>query len=499
MEDVGAQTMVVKVRPEQGELRGDNNSRALVVNVADDKAKVMLIDGEARWEFHYLASALARDRSMQMKPVVFTQPRIGGIPEEELEKSGYPATQLPPEPDALNNYDCIILGDVAPDQLPLADRIRLEKYVAERGGTLVFLAGKRAMPLAFASGPGERELDPLMRLLPITEPRELRPVNGFPVTLTAEGRLSTFLQLEATQDASDRRWNELPKHFWGLVGKAKPGATPLAWVRDGAVSPDPKVEVEQERNNALILRQNYGFGRVLFVGIDSTWRWRFKTGDTYHHKFWGQVIRWAATDKPLITGNEYVRFGTREPLYRAGQEIELIVRLSDGARTLGPDALAGARLFRLVDGKADENAGLVPLARRQNRPRELEVKLRDLAPGRYAVELAIPDLADQLQPPNRPGEKAAKMRALFIVSPPESAEMVELGANRPLLEDLAQRSGGQVFEPQDAGSLIEQLKKAISVRQFRNETRLWRSAWTLIFFLVLLTTEWVARKLSGLP
>jgi hypothetical protein len=139
------------------------------------------------------------------------------------------------------------------------------------------------------------------------------------------------------------------------------------------------------------------------------------------------------------------------------------------------------------------------LARRPNRPRELEAKFRDLAPGRYAVELAIPDLADQLQPPNGPDGKAAKMRASFIISPPESAEMIELGANRPLLDDLAQRSGGQVFEPQDAGNLIEQLKKAISVRQFRNETRLWRSAWTLIFFLILLTTEWVARKLSGLP
>ena len=499
MEEVGTKALVVKVRKEREELRGDNNERPLAVNVADDKAKVMLIDGEARWEFHYLASALARDRSMDTKPVVFSQPRLGGIPEEELQKSGYPATQLPPEPDALNNYDCIILGDVAPDQLPMADRVRLEKYVAERGGTLVFLAGKRAMPQAFAASQSERELDPLMRLMPITEPREVKPVNGFSVTLTSQGRLTSFLQLESSQDASERRWNELPPHYWGLVGKAKPGAVPLAWVRPGKISADPKIEAEQERSNALILRQNYGFGRVLFVGVDSTWRWRFKTGDTYHHKFWGQVIRWAATDKPLITGNEYVRFGTREPVYRAGQEVELIVRLSDAARALGPDALAGARLYRLVDGKPDENAGLVPLTRRENRPKELDAKLRDLPPGRYVAELAIPDLADQLQPPLGADGRAAKMRAAFTVSPPDSAEMVELGTNRPLLEDLAQRSGGQVFEPEQAGELVERLKKAISMRQFRNETRLWRSAWTLFLFLLLLTAEWVWRKMAGLP
>ncbi|MFL5341831.1 MAG: hypothetical protein ACJ8F7_16925 [Gemmataceae bacterium] len=500
MEEVGTQTMTVTVRPEREELRTDNNSKPLVVNVADDKAKVMLIDGEARWEFHYLASALARDRSMQVKNVVFSQPRLNAVTsEEELQQIGYPALKLPAEPDALNGYDCIILGDVSPDQLPLPERQRLERYVAERGGTLVFLAGKRHMPQSFGTTPAERETDPLWRLLPIQEPREVKPVDGFPISLTAEGRLSAFLQMESTSEMSDRRWAELPKHYWGLVGKAKPGAVTLAWYRDPSVKADAKPDAERERANALIVRQHYGFGRVVYVGLDSTWRWRLKTGDTYHHRFWGQVIRWAASDKPLVTGNEYVRFGTREPLYRSGQEIELVVRMSDLARTLGPNALAGARLYRLKDGAPDENAGLVPLTRRENRPRELEAKLRDLAPGKYAVELAIPDLADQLQPPAGPDGRKGKMRSIFTVSPPDTAEMVDLATNRPLLDDLAQRSGGQVFEPEDAGQLVEKLQKALAVRQYRTETRLWRSAWTLALFLLLLTGEWVTRKLVGLP
>jgi hypothetical protein len=499
MEEVGTQLMTVTVKPEKEELRQDNNSRPLVVNVADDTAKVLLVDGEARWEYHYLATALARDKSMQVKNVVFTQPRIGSGDETELQQSGFPGVQLPQEPEALNNYDCIILGDVTPDQLPMADRLRLERYVSERGGTLVFLAGKRSMPQAFATTAAERETDPIWRLLPITDVHEAKPPDGFPMTLTQEGRLSSFLQMESTLEQSDRRWAELPPHYWGLVGKAKPGAVPLAYYRGAAANADPKRQAERERDSALIVRQNYGFGRVLYVGLDSTWRWRFKTGDTYHHKFWGQVIRWAASDKPLITGNEYVRFGTREPLYRAGQEIDVIVRLSELAKALGPNALAGVRLFRLTKGKPDENAGLVPLTKRENRPRELEAKLRDLAPGTYALELAIPDLGNQLQPPLGPDGKPQKLRSIFTVSPPDSAEMVELGANRPLLTDLAERSGGQIFEAEDAGQLVERLKKAIATRQIRSETRLWRSAWTLLLFLALLTGEWVARKFAGLP
>ena len=82
---------------------------------------------------------------------------------------------------------------------------------------------------------------------------------------------------------------------------------------------------EREKRQAVVVRHNYGFGRVLFVGLDSTWRWRYKVGDLYHHRFWGQVVRWAASDQMLPAGNKYVRFGTREPVYRQCMHAELDV------------------------------------------------------------------------------------------------------------------------------------------------------------------------------
>src|SRR5262249_10810432 len=149
---------VATVRPADKavkESREDNNQQLAVVNVADEQSKVLLVDGEARWEFHYLSQALLRDRSMKVESVVFTQPRLGKVPEDELKKMHNPALKLPalppdkPDDDPLLDYDCIILGDMAPERLSEADRKRLERYVADRGGTLVVLAGKRGMPLAF--------------------------------------------------------------------------------------------------------------------------------------------------------------------------------------------------------------------------------------------------------------------------------------------------------------------------------------------------------------
>src|SRR5262249_51738458 len=68
MEQVGIQTLEVKVRPtlkEPKEINEENNRRATVVRVAAERAKVLVIDGDARWEYHYLANALRRDRAMQ--------------------------------------------------------------------------------------------------------------------------------------------------------------------------------------------------------------------------------------------------------------------------------------------------------------------------------------------------------------------------------------------------------------------------------------------------
>jgi hypothetical protein len=494
LDQVGTQSLTVAARPVAGETRTDNNGRPVSINVADDKARVLLIDGEARWEYHYLANALLRDRTMQVQSVVFAQPRLGKISEEDLKKVGNPALQLPAEPDAFSSLDCIILGDTTPEQLPLAERIRLEKYVADRGGTLVVLAGKRSMPLAFLDKEkGGGEEDPLVKLLPIEQPRVVNPVAGFPISLTQEGKLTPFLQMDPEAEQSEARWAELPRHFWGVIGKAKPGATTLAYFQDDEEA--PKKASQREKEQALIVRQNYGFGRVLYVGLDSTWRWRYKVGDTYHHRFWGQAIRWAASDKPLVAGNEFLRFGTQEPVYRQGQEVDVIVRLAEEAGNLAPDAVAGARLLR-PNGEA---AALVPLKRRESQPRVLEGKVRDLPPGQYAIELAIPELADKLRGPPGPDGQPGKLQAGFTVLPPDGEEMVELATNWPLLEEIAAKSGGKVFTPENATDLMELLKKQAVQHAEHSEFRLWQWWGTLVVFLVLLTLEWVARKWAGLP
>ncbi len=510
MDQAGTHALEVKVRPtlkDPPEINAENNARKAVVRVNADRAKVLLIDGEARWEYHYLASALRRDEGVKSDSVVFVQPRVGRIPEAELEKIGNPRLILPrpaekDDEDPLVKYDCIVLGDVAPEQMPLEDRRRLEKYVADRGGTLVLLAGKRHMPLAYRSDGGEED-DPIVKMLPVEKPRAVSPVEGFAVTLTHEGRLTSFLQMDKTPQESDRRWAEFPRHYWGLVGRLKPGALALAYIAQDQRSKEAANDEKKdslERAQALIVRQHYGFGRVLLVGLDSTWRWRYKTGDAYHHRFWGQVMRWAASDKLLPAGNDLVRYGSREPVYRQGQEVEVMVRLEEGAPPLPPGTLAAVRVYRQqADGK-EEPAALVELTRNERQPRLLGGTVRDLPPGQYRVELHIPALADALKEPD---PEKQQRRDVFTVLPGEGGELVELATNWALLESLALASKGKVIAPEDVGRLAELLTSQVETRERRDEQKLWQDAplvWvTLGVVLLLLSVEWVGRKLAGLP
>jgi hypothetical protein len=526
MDRIGTRTLEIKARPtskDTREVSEDNNHATAMVRVARDKARVLLVDGEARWEFHYIANALRRDRSMEPDSVVFTQPRVGKISETELEKIGNPRLTLPApppspdlegaakapmeQPDPLVRYDCIILGDVAPEQLPVGDRRRLEKYVAERGGTLVMLAGKRFMPLTYQDS--AKEDDPLLKMLPVQQPRGVKPLNGFPVTLTQEGTLTPYLQMDPEPEQSASRWAQLPRHFWGIVGKTKPGAVSLAYIADELARPGA-TDVQNskdtpENSQVLIARQNYGFGRVLFVGLDSTWRWRFKVGDTYHHRFWGQVARWAASDKLLPGGNRYVRFGSREPVYRQGREVEVVARLAEDVPLLAAGTLTGARIYRQNPDGKEEAVALVPLTRGEVQPRVLEGQVRDLPPGRYRIELEIPALHDKLKvPPDQEDETEDKQRRdTFTMLPPEGGEMVDLATNWTLLQDLATRTGGEVIAPENLNRLAERLVCQVQMRELREDEKLWQDAplvWaTLGLFLTLLTVEWVGRKLAGLP
>src|SRR3569623_812199 len=78
---VGRQQFTVRTDVKKGESRDDNNTSTFGLSVVDDKLHVLLVEGEARWEFRFLDNAFRRDDRVDVHEVLYQQPSLGLNPE----------------------------------------------------------------------------------------------------------------------------------------------------------------------------------------------------------------------------------------------------------------------------------------------------------------------------------------------------------------------------------------------------------------------------------
>ncbi len=294
-----------------------------------------------------------------------------------------------------------------------------------------------------------------------------------------------MLQLASDPAQNRSIWAGLPRLPWVLSGRAKPGATMLA-----AAGGDDAT--------AVIAAQPYGLGKVLWIGTDGTWRWRHRVGDAYHHRFWGQVVRWATSNK-LAAGNAFVQFGPIQPRIEEGGDVRIQARIGDGVPGVGPDLLIAARLLKVDPASrstTSDEVAIVPLSPVAGQPRTFEGTAPSLPVGAYAIRLDVPQLAEAL---HLDAARGTVPEARLDVIARQTSENVELAAARDPLDRLAGATGGRVLADYEAGQLAPLLRARTRTVSRTEETPLWDQPIALIVFFGILTVEWIARKRLGLP
>ncbi|RMF90385.1 MAG: hypothetical protein D6741_16940, partial [Planctomycetota bacterium] len=151
----GTHRYLVRAEPLPDERRIDNNSQETVVEVRNEKLRVLLVQADPSFEYRYLRNALLREPSIELECVL----QNADIEYREIAAAMRPGVPL--TLDEWNTFDAVIFGDVDPDLLLPRNLQDLREYVAgDRGGTLICLAGPRFMPGAYRG-------TPLEMLLPI--------------------------------------------------------------------------------------------------------------------------------------------------------------------------------------------------------------------------------------------------------------------------------------------------------------------------------------------
>ncbi|MFN8707022.1 MAG: hypothetical protein ACK50J_10110, partial [Planctomyces sp.] len=295
-----------------GEHTAENNTATLAVDVTEASVSILIADSRARWEYQYLVNLFRRQKQIEFDQLHF-QPEVFGTGHREKDR------KLPQTADEWSAYRLVILGDVTPDHLTDASQESLREYLVQRGGNLIVIAGQNSMPHDFGEGP-------LLDLLPVESVPEFQPdKSGYRVELTPEGRSVDAMRLDEDMVTTEAVWREMSDLLpvYSLSGFHKPKPASEVLLSAASRSGNPGAE-----SAAFLAWHRIGAGRVAFLSSPSTYQLRMRNGDKYHHRFWGQLIRWMLSGAS-VKGSRFVRLGSDKLKYEQGDVAQFTVDLTD--------------------------------------------------------------------------------------------------------------------------------------------------------------------------
>jgi uncharacterized membrane protein len=460
--NAGGSKFTIKIPVERDETFSDNNSKEFAIAFRREKLKVLVVESTPRWEYRFLRNALMRDptidaRLLLMHPGMDVGSGTGYI-------SSFPATR-----DELSSYDVVFLGDIGiePGRFTGEHAEMLKGLVEQQGSGLVFLPGIHGNEKSLLS-------TPLGDLMPVV--LDDTQMNGFGtemeshIVLTERGRGHLLTMLESDPARNDALWKRLPGFYWyAPVTKAKPGTDVLAV---------HSVARHEESRIPLLVTRNCGNGKVLFMGTDSAWRWRRGVEDTYHYRFWGQVVRWMAHQRHLAH-EEGIRFFFSPEAPSRNEKVFLHATVFD--KSGFPIAGGTVRVTISKAGGQTETLDLTP------DPGGWGVFTGSFTPhegGIYNVLIKCDE-----------AERQVKAQLTVSVS---RRERVGQPARAGVLREIAAITGGKSGTTVDLNDIVRSIVAMPESEQQEERLKLWCHPLWCGLIILLLAAYWSIRKLMGM-
>ncbi len=448
-----------------------NDTQRVDITFVDRSIRVLYLDGWPRWEFRYIKNILLREKGIESSIMLLSADR------DFAQEGTTPLSRLPKTEKEFSVFDVIILGDVPAGFLSTTQQKSIQELVAKRGVGLLWIAGERSTPSSWRGAPLE-DLLPFRGSLDL--PRIDRPVYMQPTEAAARiGLLRLGNQKDMEESwppelsSSGEPWAKLEWVQRIETRDLKPTAEVLA----NAVAPsDPSTPKNTETNGPIpmVLTMRYGSGQTTYVATDETWRWRHGRGETLPERFWVQIIRHLA--RAGLRNSAGISLLVDPPRANTNQPVRIVVDL------------AGATL----------NDTVVVEARSTTGGKTIDITLKPEGGDRFSCVWSAPsDGAGVWKLKIRQPQVAESPEAnLTIIQ--EDTERIEALPDHDFLQKLSAATNGQFLSILE----IDKLEKLIPRRSFitRQPIRmpLWNQWIFYAFFVVVIATEWIGRKIMKL-
>lgn len=485
--DAGRGEWRVELVPDGPDLIPGNNAADLAVNLIDRPLRALYIDGVARWEQRYLKNLLLRERTIISSNLILAPNR------RYLQEGDRDLTNLPISPEEWAEFDVVILGDVRPEVFTAEQLASLREHVAVRGGGLIWIGGEGATPDAWRGTP-LADLLPFSlsssRTFPIAEPIVLAP------TVNAE-RLGV-LRLGATAESPWPSAVSDPAAGWSQIRWAqrierrdlKPATEILAVglpVADLAGA--PVTPASPGDGVPLVMSMRFGAGRSLYVATDETWRWRYGRGEALPERFWLQMVRLLARESLSRSQRSAVlAVAPRQPI--VGEPARVVLELLDQNLVELDLASVTVRVRRSpATGDAEDFTGAgdleLSLRREPDSPRRYSAMWAPSAPGDWRLDPADAALAGL--------GLGLGVRAVLA-----DDELRRPESDHALLASLAEATEGVTLAPGELDTISQVLPNRQQRIVHETEESLWDTPLALVLLILLLTGEWVGRRIIRL-
>lgn len=449
-----------------------NNEKTFTVNVLEDRIQTLCLDEFPRWETRYVNMMLKRDKRVDLDTVFVASTKEHHLP------IGKDKDQYPDSRDNLFKYHILILGDVNPNHFSTEQLEHIRDFVVERGGTLIAMAGPHYMPSAY-SGTPLAEVLPLDRMGRASTTNTTAMAFGddalafkeglYQPVLEQQSSYEDILQIGKDPENTFELWNRLPR---------------LSWLKEDVTitrSSDLLVDAEAHKGESVtgqapVMAKAYaGSGKVLYLGSDSFWRWRYRARWKYHHRMWGQIILWSTTGR--TTGSDdHIKLMADRPIYAPGEPVIIKARLfdEDDMPLVGADGT-----IEIYDDE-DQLVKRQPLFEIENSGGEYRAEIRGLERGSYRIEPKV----RELEGVETTAEVPIEVRDL------PTSEYVDLALNMQGLKEASTNAVG--FEV--SAEVLDRIEKIDITEETRSDIELWDSWWYLLLIALLLSLEWMLRK-----
>ena len=474
-EQVGPLDIVAEAVAQAGELDEQDNSRVAQIAILDAKINVLYVDGYPRWEYRYIKNEMIRDRTVNIS-CLLTSADPSFAQEGDPSSEGFPGPikRFPESIEEMMHYDVVLFGDVDPRQFTDSQLQLIADFVSKRGGGFGMVAGPKWSPVAYRNTIIEAVLPVSISRAVADEGTQLL-ADGFRPALTRDGAASSIFRFFADRTQNERFLkDELQPIFWHAKGiTAKPGVGEVYAEHPSELAPDG-------RKAPLLVMGRFGAGRTLFSGIDDSWRWRFYTGESVFDTYWIQQLRYLARSKKL--GQRRLTFTSNRPAYEQFDQVRLILRVLD------PVLLQ--QLPEAIDVEVVDEQGQAvrrdKLLKQEGQPENYATSFTADKVGRFTMRLA--PVA---------GEAAALDLPVEVIVP--RLELTQPQVDRQLLTRLAAETLGQPVAFAEARAKLPQvIASAAKVIPIQTSEPLWDAPLAMWLFVLLITTEWVLRKVFGM-